>query len=131
MSRVTIYSLVMLLSNSEPTSCSMSGFNCCFQTCIQVSQETGKVVWYSHPFENFQQLVIHTGKGFSISNEADVNVFLEFPCFIFDPMDVCSLIFGLSALSKYSLNIWKFSVYVLLKPSLKNFYNQVAIFFFF
>ena len=67
----------------------MSGSNCCFLTCILVSQETGKVFWYSHFFENFSQfVVIHTVKGFSIVNEAEVNVFLEFLCFVYDPINI-------------------------------------------
>ena len=97
----------------------MSGSNCCFLSYTQVSQETGKVVWYSHLFKNFPQfVVIHTVKGFSGVNEADV--FLEFPCFLYDPADVGNLISGSSAFSKSSLYIWKFSVHVLLKPSLKD-----------
>jgi len=68
--------------NFEPIHCSMSGPNCCFLTNIQVFQEAGKVVWYSHLFQNFPQfIVIHTVKGFSLVNEAEVDVFLEFPCF--------------------------------------------------
>ena len=98
----------------------MSGSNCCFLTCIQVSQETGKVVWYSHLFKNFPQFaVIHIVKGFSIVNEAEVDVFLEFPCFLYDPVIVGNLISGSSAFSKSSLNIWKFSVHILLKPNLE------------
>ena len=65
--------------------------------------------------------MIHTVKDFSIVNEAEVDVFLEFLCFLFDPVDVDNLISGSSALSKFSLYTWKFSVDVLLKPSLKNF----------
>ena len=66
--------------NFEPVHCSMSSFNCCFLTCIQISQETGEVVWYSRLFKNFPQFVmIHTIKGFNVVNEAEVNVFLEFP----------------------------------------------------
>ena len=100
----------------------MSSSNCCFLTCIQVSQEVGKVVWYSHLFKNFPQfLVIHTVKGFSIVNKEEVDVFLEFFCFFYDPTDVGNLIFGFSAFSKSSLNIWKFSVHILLKLSLENF----------
>ena len=98
----------------------MSGSNCCFLTCMQVSQETGKVVWYSHLFKNFPQfVVIYTAKDFSIVNEADV--FLELSCFLDNPMDVGSLISGSSAFSKISLNIWKFMVHILLKPGLENF----------
>ena len=100
----------------------MSSSNCCFLTCIQVSQEAGKVVWYSHLLKNFPQfVVIHTVKGFSIINEAEVDILLEFSCFFYDPMDVCNLISGSSAFSKSSLNIWKFSVQLLLKPNLENF----------
>ena len=109
----------------EPVCCSMFGSNCCFLTCIQVSQETGKVVWYSHLFKNFPQfVVIHTVKGFNIVNEA--GVFPELSCFFNDPMGVGNLISGSSAFSKSSLNIWKFSVRVLLKPSLENFDHYFA-----
>ena len=100
--------------NSEPVCYSMSGSNCCILTCIQVSQEAGKVVWYSHLFKNFPRfVVIHTVKGFSIVNKAEVNVFLEFPCFFCDSVDVGNLISGSSASSKSSLYIWNFSVHVL------------------
>ena len=86
-----------------------SGSNCCFLTCIQVSQEAGKVVWYSHLFKNFPQfVVIHIVKGYSVVNEAEVDVFLEFSCFFNDPMDVGNLISGYCAFSKSSLCIWKF-----------------------
>ena len=106
--------------NFEPVGYSMSGSNCCFLAQIQVSQETSKVVWYSHLFKNFPQfVVIHIVKGISVVNDAEVDVFLEFPCFFYDPTDVGSLIFG----SKSSLYIWNFSVYVLWKPSLKDFEN--------
>ena len=84
----------------------MSTSNCCFLTCIQISQEAGKVAWYSHLFKNFPQLVmIHTVKGFGVVNE--VNVFLELSCFFDDSTDVGNLISGSSAFSKSSLNIWK------------------------
>ena len=100
----------------------MSGSNCCFLTCIQISQETGQVVWYSHLFKNFPQfVVIHTVKCFGIVNKAEVDVFLELPCFLYDPMNVGNLISGSSAFSKSSLNIWKFAVQVHLKPGLENF----------
>ena len=105
----------------------MSSSNCCFLTCIQVSQEAGQVVWYSHLFKNIPQfVVIHAVKGFSIVNEAEVDVFLEFPCFFFDPMNVGNFISGCSAFSKYSPYIWKFSVHILLKPSLKDFEHYIA-----
>ena len=80
------------------------------------------MVWYSHHFKNFPQFVVtHTVKGFSIVNEAEVDVFLECTCFFYDPTDVGNLISGSFAFSKSSLNIWKFSVYILLKPSLEDF----------
>ena len=79
------------------------------------------VVWHSHPFENFPQFaVIHMVKGFSVVNEAEVDVFLESSCFFCDPTDAGNLISGSSAFSKLSLSIWKFSVHILLKPSLKD-----------
>ena len=85
------------------------------------------MVWYSHLFENFPQFaVIHTVEGFSIANEAEVNVFLEFPCFLCDPMNVGNLIPGFSASSKPSLYIWKASVHILLKPTLKDFEHNPA-----
>ena len=100
----------------------MSSSNCCFLTCIQVSQEAGQVVWYSHLFQNFPQFImIHTVKGFGLVNKAEIDVFLELSCFFNDPADVSSLISGSSAFSKTSLNIWKFQVHVLLKPGLENF----------
>ena len=105
----------------------MSGSNCCFLTCIQVSQETGKVVWYSHLFKNFLDfVVIHIVKGFGIDNESDVDVFLEFPCFLYDPMNVGKLTSGSSAFCKSNLYIHKFSVHILLKTSLKDFDHYLA-----
>ena len=100
----------------------MSSTNCCFLTCIQISQEAGQVVWYSYLFQNFPQfIVLHTVKGFGIVNKAEIDVSLELSCFFNDPADVGNLIFGSSAFSKTSLNIWKFTVHVLLKPGLDNF----------
>src|SRR5574340_861543 len=100
----------------------MSSYNCCFLTCIQVSQEAGQVVWYSHLFQNFPHfIVIHTVKGFGIVNKAEIDVFLELSCFFYDPEDVGNLISGSPAFSKTSLNIWKFMVHILLKPGLENF----------
>ena len=105
----------------------MSGSNCCFLACIQVFQEAGKVVWYSHLFQNFPQfIVIHTVKGFSIVNETEVDVFLEVPCFLYDPMNDGNLTSGSSAFSKSSLYIWNFSVHVLLKANLKDFEHYLA-----
>ena len=100
----------------------MSGYNCCFLSRIQVSQETDKVVWYSHLFKNFPHFVVfHTLKGFHVVNDAEVDVLLELPCFFYPPANVIHMISGSSAFSKFSLNILKFSVHVLLKPSLKEF----------
>ena len=108
--------------NLEPVCCSMSSSNCCFLTCIQISQEAGQVVWYSHLFQNFPQfIVIHTVKGFGIVNKAEIDVFLELSWFFSDPTDVGNLISGSSAFSKSRLNIWKITVHVLLKPGLENF----------
>ena len=85
------------------------------------------MVWYSHLFKNFLQfLVIHTVKGFGIVNKAEIYVFLELACFFYDPTDVGNLISDFSAFSKSMLNIWKFSVHVLLKPSLKDFEHYLA-----
>ena len=99
------------LSQFEPVSFSMSGSNCCFLTCIQISQEAGQVVWYSHLFQNFPQfIVIYTVKGFGTVNKAEIDVFLEFSCFFDDPVDFGNLISGSSAFSKSSLNTWKFTV---------------------
>jgi len=113
--------------NLEPVCCSMCHSNCCFLTCIQVSQETGQVVWCSHLFKNFPQfVVIHTVKGLGVVNKAEVDVFLELSCFFDDPVDVGNLISDSSAISKSSLNIWKFTMYVLLKPGLENFENYFA-----
>ena len=109
----------------EPVCCSVSSSNCCFLTCIQISQETGQMVWYSHFFQNFPQfIVIHTVKGFGVVNKADV--FLECSWFFYDPTDVGNLISGSTAFSKSSLNIWKFTVHVLMKPGLGNFEHYFA-----
>ena len=90
--------------------------------CTQVSQEAGQVVWYSHLFQNFPQfIVIHTVKRFGIVNRAEIYVFVQLSCFFDDPVDVGNLISGSSALSKTSLNIWKFTIHILLKPGLENF----------
>ena len=108
------------LSYLEPICYSMSSSNCCFLTCIQISQEAGQVVWYSYLFQNFPQFImIHTVKGFGIVNKAEINVFLELSRFFSDPVVISNLISGSSAFSKTSLNIWKFTVHVLLKPGLE------------
>ena len=85
------------------------------------------MVWYSHLLKNFPQvIVIHRVKDFNVDNEAEVDVFLEFSCFFYDPVDVGNLISRSPAFSKSSLYIWKFLVYVLLKPSLKDFEHYLA-----
>ena len=85
------------------------------------------MVWYSHLLKNFAQfLVIHTVKGFGIVNKAEVDVFLELCCFFNDPADVGNFISGYSAFSKSSLNIWNFTVHILLKPGLENFEDYFA-----
>src|SRR5574337_835965 len=100
----------------------MSSSNCCFLTCIQISQEADQLVWYSHLFHNFSQIiVIHTVKGFGKVNKAEIDVFLELSCFFHDPADVGNLTSGSSAFSKTSLNIRKFTVHIFLKPGLENF----------
>ena len=101
----------------------MSSSNCYFLTCIQVLQEAGKVVRYSYLIKNFPPFVVlHTvKKGFSVVNETEVDVFMEFSCLFYDPMEVGNLISGSSAFSKSSLRIWEFLVHVLLKPLLENF----------
>ena len=98
---MTIYSLDILLSQYETSLLFHVWFNCCFLTCLQVSQEAGKMVWFSHLLKNFPQfVVIHIVKGFSVVNEAEVDVFLKFPCLIYDPTDVGNLISGSSVFSK-------------------------------
>ena len=104
--------------NLEAIHFSMSGFNCCFLTCIQISQEAGKVVWYSHLLNYFPHLfVIHTVKGFRAVSTTEVGFF-----FFFFPRTLLLylLISGSSDFSKSSLNIWKFSVHILSKPCLEN-----------
>ena len=96
--------------------------NCCFLTWIQISQEAGRVVWYSHLFQNFPQfVVIHTVKGFGIVNKAEREIFLELSCFFDDPTDDGNLISGSSAFCKSKFNIWTFTVHILLNPGLENF----------
>ena len=104
----------------------MFGSNCCFLTCIQVSQRADKVVWYSHFFKEYSTVCCDPHKGFSIVSEAEVDVFLKFSCFFlwsnrcwqFDLWHFC--------LSKSSLNIWKFSVHILLKSSMEDFEHDLA-----
>ena len=118
---MTICSLVILLSQYWTSPLFLFCSNCCFLTHIQISQEAGKVVWYSYLKYFPQSVVIHTVKGFGKVNKAEIDVFLELSCFFNDPMDVGNLLFDSSAFSKSTLNIWKFTVHVLLKPGLENF----------
>ena len=113
--------------NLEPVCCSMSDSNDCVLIFIQISQQAGKVIWYSRLFENVLQfVVIHTVKGFGVVNKAEVDVFLKLYCFFYDPIDVGNLISGSSAFSKSMLCIWNFSVRVVLKPGLKDFEHYIA-----
>ena len=85
------------------------------------------MVWYSHLFQNFPQfIVIHTVKGFGIVNKTEIDIFPELSCFFDDPTDVGNLMSGSSAFTKSSLNIWKFTVHVLLKPGLEDFERYFA-----
>ena len=115
--------------NLEPVCCSTCLSNSCFLTCIQIYQKAGKLVWYSHLLRNVPQfVVIHRVKGFRIVNKAEVDV-LELSCFFDDPTDVENLISGSSDFSKSttsSVNIWKFTVRILLKPGLENFEHYLA-----
>ena len=124
---MTVYSLDILFPNLEPVCCSISSSNCCFLTCIQISQEADQVVWYSHLLTNFpvycdpQFIVIHTVKGFGIVNKAEVDVFLEFSSFFYDAMDVDKFISGSSDFCKFSLTIYNFTSHILLKAGLEKF----------
>ena len=153
---MTIYSLDILLSQFGTSLLFHIQF-CCFLTCIQISQEAGQMVWYTHLLKNFPQFVViytipwtglpwsltgyspwgrksqtqwlnhhHTVKGFGIVNKAEIHVFLELSCFFHDSVDVGNLISGSSAFSKYSLNLWKYMVQVLLKPGLENYEHYFA-----
>ena len=119
-------SLVILLSQSWTSQLFHTGY-CFFLTHIQVSQETGKMICYSHFFKSIPQFVmIYTVKGFGVVDEMEVDVFLQFSCFLNDPANVANLISGSSIFSKSSLYIWKFLVHVLLKPNSKDFEHYLA-----
>ena len=97
----------------------MYSSNCCFLTCIQISQEAGQVVWYTHLFKSFPRfVVIHTVKDFGIV-KVEIDDFLELSCFFNNATNVGNLISTSSAFSKTSLNIWKFTVYILFNPGLE------------
>ena len=123
---MTIYSLDILLSQYGISLLFHVQF-CCLLTSIQLSQEAHKVVWYRHLLMNVPQfVVIHIVKGFGVVSKAEVDVSLELSCSFNNPTGVGNLISGSSAFSKYSLNIWKFTVHVLLKPCLGNFEHFIA-----
>ena len=85
------------------------------------------MVWYSHLSKSFPQFVmIHTVKGFSVVNETEIDVFLKFPCFLYNPANVGNLISGSSSFSKLSLDIWKFLVHIMLKPSMQDFKHDLT-----
>ena len=110
--------LMYFFPNLEPVYCSMSSSNCCFLSCIQIFRR--QLRWSGIPitWRIFQFVAIHTVKDFSVVNKAVV--FLEFPCFLYDPVGIGSSVCGSSAFSKSSLNIWKFLFHILLKPGLEN-----------
>ena len=106
----------------------MSSSSCCFLTCIQISQEAGQVVCYSHLLKNFPQfIVIHTVKAFGTVNKTEIDAFLELSCFPDDPINVGNLISGSSDFLNSRMNIVKFTVHILLKPGLENFEYYLAI----
>ena len=117
--------------DSEIVCCSMSDSICCFLTCIQVSQEAGKAVCSSHHLKISPQfVVIHTIKGFGVVNTTGVDAFLKLSCFFHDPVDFGHLTSGSSAFSKFNLNIWKFTVHVLLGLAwriLRNYFANIEM----
>ena len=126
--------------NLEPVHCFIPSASCCFLTCIQGSQEVGKLVWHFHLFKNFPQfVVIHTVKGFSIVNKAEVDVFLELPCFFYDPVDVGDLIsdssaflnpawtFGISWFTYYWSLAWRILSITLLVCEMSAVYSSLSI----
>ena len=124
---VTAGSPVTFLSQSWPISCSYRVLTVGFLTRIQVSQEMGKMVWYPHLSKSFPQFVmIHTVKGFRVVDETEIDVFLKFPCFLYNPANVGNLISGSSSFSKPSLDIWKFLVRIMLMPSMQDFKHDLT-----
>ena len=118
--------LMYSFPNFEPVHCSKTSSNCCFLTCIQAFQEIGKVVWYSCLFQNFPVCCDPHSQGFVIVDKAEIDVLLEFPCFLHNPTNVSCVICGSSSFSKSSLNTWNFLVHILLKPGLKDFEHYLA-----
>ena len=125
---MTIYSLVIPFSWFCTSLLFHAHYNWCFLICIQISQEAGKVIWYSHHLKNFVKffVVIHTVKGFGVGNKAKVDVFLDLSYFYHNPMDAGNLTSVSSAHSKFSFNIWKFRVHILLKPDMAHFEHYFA-----
>ena len=117
---MTIYSLEVLLSQLEPVCCSISSSNCCFLTSYRFHRREIRWSGILISLKIFHSLLLSTVKDFCIVNEAEVDIFLKFHRFFYDPTNVGNLISGSSDFSKPSLYIWKFSVHVLLKPSLKD-----------
>ena len=119
---MTIYSLEVLLSQFETSLLLHVWFWLLLLDLHMDFSETDLVVWFSNLFQNFPEFdVIYTVKGLSSINEAELDVLLKFSCFLNDPVDFDNLTYGFSAFCKSSLNIWKFTVHVLLKPGLENF----------
>ena len=116
--------LTYSFSYLEQVCCSMTSSNCCFLTCTQVSQEAGLTFPSLSEFSTVD--CDPHSKGFGIVNKGEIDVFLELSCFLHDPVDVGNLISGSSAFSKTSFNIWKFTIHVLLKPSLENIEHYFA-----
>ena len=121
--QVTIHTFDYSFPNLEPVPCSMSDSNCCFLTCIQISQG-----WSGIPIsKNFPKFVVfYTVKSFIVVNEAELEGFMEFSSFFYDPTDVGNLISGSPDFSNSNVYIWKFSIHVLLKPSLKDFEHYLT-----
>ena len=106
----------------------MSSSNCCFLTCIQISQEAGQVVWYSHLFQNFPQfIVIHTVKGFGTVNKVEIDVFLELSCFFNDPADAGNLISCSSAFPKTNYTQLNAEFQRIVKRDKKAFFNEQCL----
>ena len=112
--------------NLEPVCCSLLCSNCCFLNCIQISEEAGQVVWYFHLWEFSTVYYDPHSQRFGVVSKAEVDVFMELSCFLYDPTNSGNLISGSSAFTKSSSSIWNFMVHVLLKPGLENFEHYFA-----